>query len=197
MASRDDILERLQQHQLADVPHPGDFSQGVIYDDLVSQFMATLEEVGGRGEIVSSRAAATAVLDAIPEYASAAKTCSLVSGVGRSTFELSAITDPHDLEDVDFAVLPGDLAVAENAAVWVTAEEVCHQTLHFLVQHLALVVPRDRVVSNLHQAYAQVDVGRTSFATWISGPSKTADIEQSLVKGAHGARTLTVLLIEE
>lgn len=196
MTSRTQILSEIRRHA-AGIEHPGPFTAGSVYDDPVQHFVATLEGVGGRCEIVPSTGQATAILDTISEYADAAKRCSLVEGVGNSSFELSAIGDPHDLADVDFAVLPGELAVAENAAVWVTTDDVRVRTLYFLTQHLALVVPRSRVLSNLHQAYEQIAVGNGPFATWISGPSKTADIEQSLVKGAHGARTLLVLLLDQ
>jgi L-lactate dehydrogenase complex protein LldG len=196
MTSRNEILNEIRRHA-ADIEHPGPFTIGIVYDDPVTQFAETLAAVGGRCEKVSSTDEATALLEAIPEYANAAKRCTLLEGIGDSSFELSAVDDPHNLEDVDFAVLPGRVAVAENAAVWVETDDVRTRTLYFLTQHLALVVPRGRVLSNLHQAYEQIEVGVNPFATWISGPSKTADIEQSLVKGAHGARTLLVLLLDE
>jgi L-lactate dehydrogenase complex protein LldG len=62
---------------------------------------------------------------------------------------------------------------------------------------MALVVPAAAVVHNMHEAYGRIEVGRHRFAGFISGPSKTADIEQSLVIGAHGARSLTVYLVQE
>ena len=197
MSSRDEILKRLQQQQPAEIAAPAEFTAGITYEDPAAQFATALEAVGGRCESVASPDQATAILESIPEYAAAETICSLVPGIGRSTFDLSSITDPHDLQDVDFAILPGELAVAENGAVWVTTSDACHRIMHFLGQHLALVVPRNRILSNLHEAYSQIAVGSTPFATWISGPSKTADIEQSLVKGAHGARSLTVFLLDE
>jgi L-lactate dehydrogenase complex protein LldG len=196
MTSRAQILKEVRRHT-ADLEHPGSFTQGIVYDDPLRQFAATLEAVGGRCESVASAAEATAILESISEYADATRRYSSFEGIGHSSFDLSAVGDPHDLQDVDFAVLPGEMAVAENAAVWVTTGDVLTRTLYFLTQHLALVVPRHRVVSNLHQAYDQITIGEGPFATWISGPSKTADIEQSLVKGAHGARTLLVLLLEQ
>lgn len=195
MTSRNEILSEIRRHT-ADLEHPGPFVNGTIYEDPVAHFAATLEGVGGRCEVCSVEQAC-AILESIPAYADAKKRVSLVDRVGNSSFDLSAVGDPHELQDVDFAVLPGELAVAENAAVWVTTDDVCVRTLYFLTQHLALVVPRRRIVSNLHQAYEQIEVDGNPFATWISGPSKTADIEQSLVKGAHGARTLLVLLLDE
>ncbi len=129
-------------------------------------------------------------------YSTAKKTVSCVEGVGESTFDLSRVEDPHELEDVDYAVLPGELAVAENAAIWITDERVRHRVLFFLPQHLALVVPASRLVHNMHEAMTRIDPARRAFGCFLSGPSKTADIEQSLVIGAHGARSMTVYLID-
>jgi len=94
--------------------------------------------------------------------------------------------------------------VAENAAVWVTDHDVPLRVLFFLCQHLVLVVPADAIVDHMHAAYdriartgqngAQVH-SKPVFSAFISGPSKTADIEQSLVIGAHGPRSLTVCLL--
>ena len=81
--------------------------------------------------------------------------------------------------------------------MWLTDENVPHRVLYFLTQHLALVVPSRSLVHNLGQAYSRINVQSTRFSAWISGPSKTADIEQSLVIGAHGPRSLTVFLVDE
>ena len=104
--------------------------------------------------------------------------------------------DPHQLEAVEFAILPGQFAVAENAAVWVTSRAVRHQAIYYLTQHLALVVPRDQLLHNMHEAYARLSFDQAEFGCFISGPSKTADIEQSLVIGAHGPRSLAVFLVD-
>ena len=48
----------------------------------------------------------------------------------------------------------------------------------------------------MHQAYDSIDVAKEGFGAFIAGPSKTADIEQSLVIGAHGARSATIYVIE-
>jgi L-lactate dehydrogenase complex protein LldG len=197
MPARDQILQKVRKHFIDGVPHPDRFGRGMLFDDPVAQFRSVLEAVGGRCEDVATLQQASALLEAVPEYASAAKRYSGVAGVGRSTFALDSHSDPHDLEDVEYSVLPGELAVAENAAIWVTTPDVRVRTLYFLVQHLAMVVPRSAVVSNMHQAYQQIDVTKNAFGTWLSGPSKTADIEQSLVKGAHGSRSLLVLLLDD
>jgi L-lactate dehydrogenase complex protein LldG len=197
MSARDEILARIRRTlpEAVELPAPGE--SATVYDDPRQHFADVLAGVGGEAVVVPNCAAAAAHLPSIAPYASAVKRCSLVPGVGETNFDLVGVSDPHDLEDVDYAVLPGQFAVAENAAVWVTDESIEHRVLYFIPQHLALVVSADRVVSNLHEAYERIEIGETPFGTFISGPSKTADIEQSLVIGAHGARSLTVFLVED
>lgn len=194
MSSRDSILMKLRPHA-RDSALP-ELPQAIQYADPIQQFRETLTAVSGTCLVVRDRAAAHAELCQIEAYATGSKRCSLVAGVGETNFDLAAVDDPHDLADVDFSVMPGQLAVAENGGVWVNDIDVAQRVLYFLPQHLALVVPAAKVVNNLHEAYAQLPVGKTPFGTFIAGPSKTADIEQALVVGAHGARSLTVFLVE-
>jgi L-lactate dehydrogenase complex protein LldG len=196
MSAREDILAQIRRHTAADAALPGHEGPWIQYSDPCRQFTEALASVGGQWVVVGDVASATARLEGIPEYRAARKRCSLVPGVGDSTFDLAAIADPHELEDVEFAVLPGEFAVAENGAVWVTDEVLAHRVLFFLPQHLAVVVSARNIVHNLHEAYERAVIGRSPFAAFVSGPSKTADIEQALVIGAHGARSLTVFLLE-
>lgn len=109
--------------------------------------------------------------------------------------ELSSITEPHDLETVELAVVRGQLGTAENAAVWVTEKDLVHRVLPFIAQHLIILLEKTNLVDNMHDAYQKIDAWETGYGVFIAGPSKTADIEQSLVIGAHGPRSLTVFLL--
>lgn len=103
--------------------------------------------------------------------------------------------DGRQLEQVDLAIIPGQLGVAENGAIWVTEKEMEVRVLPFITQHLALVISKDAILPTMHDAYARIGGPENGFGAFIAGPSKTADIEQSLVLGAHGAKSLTVFII--
>jgi len=198
-SSRAAILSRLrtalpQSAPLPELPATGPWQ---VFADPIAQFQQVLETVGGKLVRAATLAAADAVLRQNEHWARASVRCSMVPGLGDATFDPEQTEDPHDLEHVDFAVLRGHFGVAENAAIWVTDDTVRHRVLFFIAQHMALVVPSSQIVHNMHEAYARIHLGRHPFAGFISGPSKTADIEQSLVIGAHGARSLTVFLIDE
>ncbi len=105
------------------------------------------------------------------------------------------VNDPHELANVDLFVTQSDLAVAENGAIWVKDDQLRERVLAFISQQIAVVVNKENIVATMHDAYdiiADVDYG---YAAFIAGPSKTADIEQSLVLGAHGPKTMTLFLM--
>jgi len=104
---------------------------------------------------------------------------------------------PHSFADTDVFVCEAVLGVAENGAVWLPLSRLRHRSALFLAANVIVVLDRARIVGNLHDAYAAIDVAADGFGVFVSGPSKTADIEQALVIGAHGAKSLTILLLEE
>jgi L-lactate dehydrogenase complex protein LldG len=187
MSSREVILESLRKSAVPAALAPAPLT-GIRYADPLKQFEETLLAVGGR----LVRGGDLANLDV---YANAAKIASLVPGIPSRNLDLHSIGDPHELDGFDVAVIPGEFGVAENGAVWVPGEALApHRAIFVIAQHLILVVPGDQIVDNLHQAYQRIQWRPNSFGIFISGPSKTADIEQSLVMGAHGARSCTVIL---
>lgn len=195
--SRAAILAAIRQQHLLPAPLPSLDQQWIQYDDPVTQFASVLKGVGGQCIRVSSIAEIDQHLQTLPAFEASRVRCSLVPTVGNPTLDADTVNGPHDLERVDFAVLPGVLAVAENGAVWVTDEQLRFRVLYFLCQHLVLVVSTRALVHNMHQAYDRLTVGERRFGVFISGPSKTADIEQSLVIGAHGPRSHVVFLVDD
>jgi L-lactate dehydrogenase complex protein LldG len=169
---------------------------GAFFPDLAARFVEAVAAVGGTCLRAADLAAADAALAALPARKEAKRVVSLVPGVGAPTEEAAAAPDPHALEGLDLAILPGTLGVAENGAVWLEGRDLPHRALVVVPEHLAIVLPAAALVADLHEAYARIDLAaRPRFGLFMAGPSKTADIEQALVIGAHGARSLTVLLV--
>ena len=135
---------------------------------LLEQFLRTLAEVGGRGVIRD----AAHTLDQL--------VTSIAAEVGA-----------HALTDV--LVVHGRFAVAENGAVYVDAADLEARADVVRAEHLVLVVPANTVVPTMHDAVRRIPA-HSACGWFLSGPSKTADIEQSLVIGAQGARTLHVIV---
>ncbi len=206
MSSRDQILSSIRSVQLPEVALPALDGPWSCYDDRRGRFCEVLHAVGGQAVIVQHRAELNDRLQELAAFRDAKVICSLVDGVGRADVDLATIADPHELATVDFGIVAGEFAVAENGAVWIIDDKLAHRVLPFIAQHLAIVVPASEIVDHMHAAYARLcdaqgvhDAGVFAapwFGVFISGPSKTADIEQSLVIGAHGARSLTVFLLE-
>lgn len=194
-SSKADILRALRDTTLEPVELPNLDQPWTTFEDRPGQFSTVLQAVGGRAVRVRDIEQVNRELDQLPAYAEARKVCSLVDGIRKANVRIEDATDPHQLEDVDFFVAGGHFGVAENAAIWITDEGVRHRVLYFLTQHLAIVLPADQLVDNMHQAYQRLSFAEPGFGLFVSGPSKTADIEQALVIGAHGARSHTVFLL--
>ncbi|MCH7404338.1 LutC/YkgG family protein [Belliella aquatica] len=103
--------------------------------------------------------------------------------------------DPHDFRNLDLAVVRGHFGVAENGAIWLDDTVLAHRVLPFITEHLIIVLDQKSIVSNMHEAYSRIGQEYSGFGVFIAGPSKTADIEQSLVIGAHGAKSLRVVML--
>jgi L-lactate dehydrogenase complex protein LldG len=110
-------------------------------------------------------------------------------------YSQSVMNGPHTLENVELAVIKAHFGVAENGAVWLTDTLTGDRALPFIVQHLALVLDKTQIVPTLSEAYDRIASLEYDFGVFIAGPSKTADIEQSLVFGAHGPKSLTIFLL--
>ena len=196
MSNRERILQNVRENQPPAMELPSLDFPAVQYDDPRAQFIEMLTAVGGQAVEVASLAAAHDHLTQMPVCVEAKRTCVLVEGVGEGNVVLADIDDPHDLADVDLTVLQAEFGVAENGAVWLDDSSLTHRALPFLTRHLVIVLAANQIVHNMHQAYERIEFTEPRFGVFLSGPSKTADIEQSLVIGAHGARSLTVFLID-
>jgi len=158
-------------------------------DASLARFSEVLASIGGTVARLPSLAA---LAGTVAELFPAARL--IASPLLATAHPIDQQTPTEVLADVDLAVLPGAFGVAENGAVWLPEASMLHRALPTVTQHLALVLDHRQLVATMHQAYARLPNGPGGYGLFIAGPSKTADIEQSLVIGAHGARSLVVLL---
>ena len=195
-SSRQQILARLRSQPL-DVPPLPDVIHGewLRFTDPVASLAECLRSVGGACEAVPNLAAVRERLLAFPEMQQAESILSTVPGIGGNV-DLNSIASPRDLRALDFVIVPGQMAVAENGAVWVDDAAIRHRAIYFITQHLVLIVKRAAVVHNMHEAYSRLEATPKQFGCFISGPSKTADIEQSLVIGAHGCCSMQLYIVD-
>ncbi len=194
--SKEIILERLKDHAVAgDTSYPSYSHPHTGLGDLRQAFRSVLESVGGECWSAADPAAAKEMLAGSDLMRGAGRVCSYVEDLYAGDFDAEAAADVRDCRDVRVAVVRGEFGVAENGAVWVDATGLRHRGLLFLAESLVLVVDGKDIVPDMESAYARIDFGPVRSGYFISGPSKTADIEQCLVIGAHGARSLVVIVI--
>ncbi|MGI4736597.1 MAG: LutC/YkgG family protein [Janthinobacterium lividum] len=185
-SSRGKMLAAVRASQPAELPLPVVPTFGS--DASIATFMAVLQGIGGRVIILVDPAE---LGDTIRQLYPASY--QVASDLLPASMTVTPTTPVPVLAGIDLAVLRGGLGVAENGTVWVPEANMLHRALPTVAQHLVLVLDQRHLVATMHQAYAQL--GKMGgYGVFLAGPSKTADIEQSLVIGAHGARSLTVVL---
>ncbi|WP_426484783.1 LutC/YkgG family protein [Flavobacterium sp. 2] len=194
MSSKADILNKIKQNQPDSVTALPDLKVlGSEQFDVLETYKTVLKNIGGNTVEVSNY---EDIISYIKEHYNIEKR------IVTTLSELSEIAsldwtndDPHSLKDVELTVIKTHFGVAENSALWVTDDILGQRVSPFIAQYLAIIVNKENIYPTMHQAYEKIGNQEYGFGTFIAGPSKTADIEQSLVLGAHGARSLIVFLL--
>jgi L-lactate dehydrogenase complex protein LldG len=194
MSSREKILATVLHNQPQLTPLPDISIFKVHNQDIVQKYIDTFIGIGGK---IFSVESIDAVKILIPENFDITKRIVTTLPELTDVAELySPTADPHSFQDVELAIINAHFSVAENGAVWLTEPVMGHRILPYICQHLAVIVSATSIVSTMHDAYAQIGEDEYGFGAFIGGPSKTADIEQALVMGAHGPITMTVFIIK-
>lgn len=196
MSSREDILQRLRKNTRETYDKP-DLSQlkPITYADPVAEFISKTTTTAGARliEIKADDNLNDIVHQAYPD---AKVVASNMPGVEAAINPDTA--SAQELMKVDVGVIEGCIGVAENACIWIP-QQMKEKAICFASQQLVIVLRRDAIVNNMHEAYERIAASKEyfqeyKFGTFISGPSKTADIESALVYGAQAARGVTVVL---
>ncbi len=106
----------------------------------------------------------------------------------------------RELESCDVGLTECEVLVAQTGSICVTTLSSGGRALSVLPPHHIVVARAKQMVPDLSAAYEflrakYADGAYPSFISFITGPSRTGDIERILVLGAHGPKRLTVLLV--
>ena len=195
MSSREHILNAVRANQPERIGLPEVPRFAPYFEDPVAKFAEVLSGIGASVVEVSDYAAIRAYL---PVHFDCSKPLyAMVAELEDLAFANAVYGRPQDLHTTELMILPAAFGVAENGAVWITDALLPERVLPFIPEHLAVIVARDAIVRDMHEAYVRIGAAEYGWASFIAGPSKTADIEQSLVLGAHGPRSMTVFIINE
>lgn len=194
MSSKNLILQAIQNNKVSkDIKLPNYNNFGISFEDKFEQFSISLKSVGGEAFLIKEEELDETIKFLYPNEK---VICSNIEACTLGNFEANEQNDPHNLKDIDLAIVKGEFAVAENGAVWLKNEKNRHRSLYFIAQNIVIVVKRDSIVNNMHEAYKLISFEKPEYGLFVSGPSKTADIEQSLVIGAHGPKSGYVIFVE-
>ena len=165
-------------------------------EHLQETFVKTSETVGAQVVVTSTKeptdlAALVRIL--YPEAKEIASNLPEMQEI--ATRNPDTVDDASDLNGTDVAVVRGQIGVAENGCIWVP-QTMKERAVCFISEYLVILLSRQAIVSNMHQAYQNIRMTDYGYGCFISGPSKTADIAQALVMGAQAARGVTVVITD-
>jgi len=205
------ILSRISQalgHQAAaDAPavvqrigHPERGPQPQWDESLQQRFVAKLTKVAGTHASIASNAELVgAVMDYLEKQNLARKLCVAPHPL------LAAVEWPegwqvargHTQGNDRVGLSVAFCGIAETGSLMLLSGPVSPTSLNFLPDDFLCLLPESRIVPRLEDAWALLRAERGSMpraTNIITGPSRTADVEQTIQLGAHGPRRLHVLL---
>jgi L-lactate dehydrogenase complex protein LldG len=113
---------------------------------------------------------------------------------------MESTPDKADLERCDVGISECDALVAQTGTVVVTSRSAGGRALSCLPPHHVVIAQRNQLVPDLPAAFAllksKYGPDYPSMISFISGPSRTGDIERILVLGAHGPKLLTIFCMD-
>ena len=193
MSNKEDILARYRKNVKVkfDMPRLDDI-KGITYPDPLVQFISMTENVGGKViELKPGQDINKLIMELYPD---AKEIASNLPEITIATRNPDTIGSPQALNGTDVGVIKGLFGVAENACVWVP-QAMEEKAVCFISENLVILLKKTEIVNNMHEAYKRIQFNDYGYGTFISGPSKTADIAQVLVMGAQAARSATVVLV--
>ena len=190
--NKEELLGKLRRNTMHQFDMPEASIDGIKYENTIEQFIETSHKVGS--EVIEAKAGEDLNELIRKAYPEAQVLASNVKGI-KVDLNPDMVSEAQDLNGTDVGIVEGDIAVVENGCVWVP-QTLKERVVCFVSENLVILVHRDKIVNNMHEAYRRIHMTEYGYGCFISGPSKTADIEQALVMGAQAARGVTVIIVD-
>jgi L-lactate dehydrogenase complex protein LldG len=209
---KEELLDKLRKNTHVQYDMPEMNIHGIQYEDTLQQFVEMTQSVGAR--VIDDAPKGSDLNDlvrlAYPDaevFASnlpeidvemlKANACGECNPEKVEVRNPDSVAEANELNGVEVGIVRGPVGVAENGCVWIP-QTMKEKAMLFISEYLVIFLDKKNIVDNMHQAYERIAMHpQYNFGTFISGPSKTADIEQALVMGAQAARGVTVVLVDE
>lgn len=188
---KEELLNKLRRNVVRQFDMPSKPVDGIVYSDVTNQFVEMSKTVGAKVLEVKSSDDLNSVIR--KAYPNAKIFVSSINGI-EADLNPDTIASAADLNGTDVGIIQGELGVAENGCVWIP-QTMKERAVCFISEELVILLDKNNIVSNMHEAYKRIQMPHYGYGVFISGPSKTADIEQALVMGAQAARGVTVILV--
>ncbi|WP_278694589.1 lactate utilization protein C [Prevotella nigrescens] len=188
---KEELLNKLRRNVVRQFDMPSKPVDGIVYSDVTNQFVEMSKTVGAKVLEVKSSDDLNSVIR--ETYPNAKIFASSINGI-EADLNPDTIASAADLNGTDVGIIQGELGVAENGCVWIP-QTMKERAVCFISEELVILLDKNNIVSNMHEAYKRIQMPHYGYGVFISGPSKTADIEQALVMGAQAARGVTVILV--
>lgn len=197
MSKKEDILKKYRSniHERFEMPDLSDITP-ITYKEPLSQFIEMSKNVGGNIIEVKENQDINALVKEL--YPDAKEIASNLSEITIATRNPDTIENAQALNGTDVGIIRGMFGVAENGCIWIP-QQMKEKAVCFISENIVILLRKSQIVNNMHEAYKQIafDSKYDGYGTFISGPSKTADIAQVLVMGAQAARSVTILLMPD
>ena len=192
---KEDFLNKLRKNTHVQYDMPDMKIDGIQYEDTLQQFIEMTKTVGGH--VVEAKEGEDFNEIVKKAYPDAKVFASNLPEITIAEKNPDTVAEANDLNGTDVGIVRGQVGVAENGCVWIP-QTMKEKAVLFISEYLVIFLDKKNVVNNMHEAYARIEMDpKYNFGTFISGPSKTADIEQALVMGAQAARGVTVVLLDD
>ena len=222
MTEREKILGRIREALTVSAPTPGHQpasirtpagarrwlpAVGEIFEEQLTRFRARAADLKADFQLVENReelATRIRELAKAEGWSRVASHQGELAGLAREALQLLCMFtdkpyDVNELEACDAGISECDALVAQTGSVLITSRSAGGRALSVLPPHHVVIARREQLLPDLPAAFEflkkKYAPNYPSFTSFITGPSRTGDIERILVLGAHGPRKLTIFCL--